>query len=237
MKMNRFFPIILMLSLTTSLSAQKLDRRVSLSAVGLYSYLTEYEKSRILGYKVGLYTDLIRRSKWGLSTGLEYHNKGGENGVPIPNYDVDFKYRYHQITLPLLLNYNLFKRLSIYGGLYMGYNSPTYFEYGVNEWSFGASPPDYKDFIDFRSDELKKLEVGSRIGLQFQLFDNWYLGFYANHAFNSIYRKNSRFHILFLQNDDYLDFDQEFKQMMDDKLVSAKNIFYSITLKRNLFKY
>ncbi|WP_236972388.1 outer membrane beta-barrel protein [Membranihabitans marinus] len=235
--MNRIFPIILLLTLATSISAQKLDHRVSLNAGGLFSYLSEYEKSRILGYEVGLYTDIIRRSKWGLSTGLEYHNKGGENGVPIPNYDVTFKYRYHQITLPVLASYKLTKRLSIHGGLYMGYNSPSYFEYHVNEWSFGANPPDYKDFLDLRSEELKKLEVGSRLGLQFQLFNNWFLGFYANHAFNSIYRKKSRVNFLFLQNDDNLYFDQEFKQMMDDKLKSAKNMFYSLVLRRNLFKY
>ncbi|GAA5221231.1 hypothetical protein GCM10025777_18610 [Membranihabitans marinus] len=221
--------------MTTSISAQKLDRRVSLSAGGLYSYLTEYEKSRILGYEVGLYTDLIRRSKWGLSTGLEYHNKGGENGVPIPNYDVTFKYRYHQITLPVLASYNLTKRLSIYGGLYIGMNKTSVLEYGINEWFITpgtvVSIPGYTEEAEFR-----KLELGSRLGVQLQLFDNWYIGFFANHSFSTFYNNNADKKNLLLFDKDYYTFDDEFKKMMDKKLVSSKNMFYSLVLRRNLFK-
>lgn len=221
---------------TTKIEGQTNEHRISLSIGPAYSYLTNYENSRMYTYSTGLQTDVLKFDDWGLYTGIFFQNKGGENIESYQDREVVITYQYYQYSVPVILFYRLGKKLILQAGIYCGWNIPYKMQYDMESDIIKfISQPNDKDFDGHR--EIRKLENGSKIGLEFTLFKNFSLELTIAHAFLPFYIDQPSSNYLILTDKNAVDLNLPFKRLLDHKMKNSKNAFYCLAVKVDLFKY
>lgn len=162
MNMNKIaFNIFLLLAIAFTSVAQ--DKKFNLVLVAGMN-ASQVNGDKLAGFdKVGLLAGAgISRQvnkKIGWQFEILYSEKGSKDVAGLSNIQLDTLFRFNYIEIPLMVNYSIYDKLQIQGGIYTAVR-------------IKAEYDDYVNRFD-RSNIIRSLDHGLCIGVNYSLTDHW----------------------------------------------------------------
>lgn len=162
MNMNKIVSIIFLLTcITFKCIAQ--DKKFNLLLIAGMN-ASQVNGDKLAGFdKIGLLTGAgINRQvskKLGWQFEILYAEKGSKDVAGVNNIQLDTLFKFNYIDIPVMINYSIYDKLQIQGGIYTGIRLKAVYD-------------DYVNSFD-RSNQIRGLDHGLCIGLNYSITAHW----------------------------------------------------------------
>ncbi len=162
MIMNKIAVIIFLLTCVTFTSIAQ-DKKFNLVLVAGMN-ASQVNGDKLAGFdKVGLITGAgINRQlskKLGWQFEILYAEKGSKDVAGANNIQLDTLFKFNYIEIPVMINYSIYDKLQIQGGIYTGIRLKAVYD-------------DYVNSFD-RSQQIRNLDHGLCIGVNYSITEHW----------------------------------------------------------------
>lgn len=162
MIMNKIAVIIFLLTCVTFTSIAQ-DKKFNLVLLAGMN-ASQVNGDKLAGFdKVGLITGAgINRQvskKLGWQFEILYAEKGSKDVAGANNIQLDTLFKFNYIEIPVMINYSIYDKLQIQGGIYTGIRLKAVYD-------------DYVNSFD-RSQQIRNLDHGLCIGVNYSITEHW----------------------------------------------------------------